>query len=105
MTLPANPFAALVDKLPKPLQNRYNLALLVFGIWVAFLDKNDLWTQIKLTRAVSHLEADRAYYEQKIKDVKDEAEEFDATQEKFAREHFFMRKPGEDVYIIPEVEK
>jgi cell division protein DivIC len=46
------------------------------------------------------LEGEKQIYIQKIKDVKDEVEDFEATKEKFAREHYFMKKKGEDVFII-----
>jgi cell division protein DivIC len=90
----------LMSKLPAPLQNRFYLTLVAFFFILIFLDKHSLWTQWKLYRAQKRLENDRAYYENKIKEARDEAEDFELTKEKFAREHYYMKRPDEDVYII-----
>jgi cell division protein DivIC len=102
MALPANPFRTLRKRLPAPLQNRYYLTLLIFFFILIFLDKHSLWTQYRLYRAQQRLKADRAYYEEKIKEASEEAEDFELTKEKYAREHYFMKQRNEDVYLIEE---
>jgi cell division protein FtsB len=101
----SNPFQILFSKLPAPLQNRFYLTLVGFFFLLIFLDKHSLWTQWRLYRAQKRLEADRAYYEQKIKEARDEAEDFELTKEKFAREHYYMKRANEDVYIIKKADK
>jgi len=59
-----------------------------------------MWTQWRLFHAQRSLESDKSFYQAKIKEAKDEAEDFDLTKEKFAREHYFMKQRDEDVYII-----
>ncbi len=100
MAISSNPWQALWQKLPAPLQNKYYLTLVVFFFVLIFLDKHSLWTQYRLYRAQQKLEADRAYYQQKIQEAREEAEDFELTKEKYAREHYFMRKSNEDVFII-----
>jgi cell division protein DivIC len=100
MALPANPWQALWNRLPAPLQNRYYLTLVVFFFIMVFVDRNSLWTQWRLSRAERQLEADKEYYKDKIKEARDEAEDFEATKERFAREHYFMKRADEDVFII-----
>jgi len=102
MALSTNPWQSLWRRLPAPLQNRYYLTLLVFFFILIFLDKHSLWTQWRLYRAQQRLEADKTFYQEKIKDARDEAEDFDLTKEKYAREHYFMKQRNEDVYIIQE---
>lgn len=102
MALPSNPWQALMQRLPAPLQNRYYLTLLIFFFILIFLDKHSLWTQWRLHRAQQRLEADKAYYEQKIQEAQEEAEDFEMTKEKYAREHYYMKRSNEDVYIIKE---
>ena len=49
------------------------------------------------------LEDERAYYLEKIAEVKEEREELFSNPdllEKFAREQYLMKKPTEDLYII-----
>ena len=102
MALPANPWQMLWQKLPAPLQNRFYLTLVAFFFVLVFLDKHSLWTQWRLWRAQQRLEKDRTYYEAKIKEARDEAEDFELTKEKFAREHYYMKRANEDVYIIKQ---
>lgn len=102
MTFPSNPLQTLWQWLPAPLQNRYYLTLVVFFFIMIFLDRHGLWTQWRLHRAEQRLENDKTFYEQKIKDAREEAEDFELTKEKFAREHYFMKRRDEDVYIIKQ---
>jgi cell division protein FtsB len=100
MALPLNPWQALWQKLPRPLQNRYYLTLVVFLFFLVFVDRHDMLTQFRLRRALHRLEVDRVFYQDKIKEAREEAEDFDALREKYAREHYYMNQPNEDVYII-----
>lgn len=104
MVLPANPWQVIWQKLPRPLQNRYYLTLLVFFFILIFLDKNNLWAQWRLYRAKQRLEQDKVFYQQKIQEAREEAEDFDLTREKYAREHYYMKQGREDVYIIKKKE-
>ena len=105
MALSSNPWQALWKRLAAPLQNRYYLTIVVFLFIMVFLDRHSLWTQWRLWRAQKQLEADRTYYEEKIKEAKEEAEDFELTKEKFAREHYFMKRADEDVFIIKNEER
>jgi cell division protein DivIC len=102
MALSSNPWQSIWQRLPAPLQNRYYLTLLVFFFILVFLDRHSLWTQWRLFRAQQRLESDKAFYQDKIKEARDEAEDFDLTKEKYAREHYFMKQHDEDVFIIQE---
>jgi hypothetical protein len=102
MALSSTPWQALWNRLPAPLQNRYYLTLVVFLFIMVFLDRHSIWTQWKLWRAQNQLETDRTFYQGKIKDAREEAEDFELTKEKFAREHYYMKRSNEDVFIIQE---
>ena len=102
MSLSSNPWQMIWRRLPTPLQNRYYLTLVAFLFILIFLDKHSLWTQWRLWRAEQRLEQDRAYYEEKIKEAREEAEDFEMTKEKFAREHYYMKRANEDVYIVKD---
>jgi len=102
MALPTNPWQTLWQYLPAPLQNRYYLTLVVFFFIMIFIDRHSAWTQFKLHRAQQRLEADKAFYQEKIKEANEEAEDFELTKEKFAREHYYMKRSDEDVYIIQD---
>jgi cell division protein DivIC len=105
MALSSNPWQSIWSRLPKPLQNRYYLTLVVFLFILVFLDRHSLWTQYRLYRAQDRLENDCTFYEEKIKEAREEAEDFESTKEKYAREHYYMKRPNEDVFIIKEAGK
>ncbi len=90
----------LISRLPAPLQNRYYLALLVFFFWMCFLDRQSLYTQWSLARSKSQLEQDKSFYLRKIEEAKEEAQTFEDNKERYAREHFFMKKGDEEVFIF-----
>lgn len=102
MAFSSNPWQSIWQRLPKPLQNRYYLTLVVFLFILVFLDRHSLWTQWRLYRAQQRLESDCQFYDEKIKEAREEAEDFELTKEKYAREHYFMKRPNEDVFIIKE---
>lgn len=105
MALSPNPWQALWRKLPVPLQNRYYLTLVAFLFILVFFDRHNLLTQWRLQRAIQRLEDDKSFYKEKIQEAREEAEDFELTKEKYAREHYFMKQPNEDVYIIQDEPK
>jgi len=96
-----------MSKLPGFTRNFFFLAGFFFLIWMMFFDSNDIYSQYKLSKKLSTLEEQKTYYEEKIVEVKEDREELlsdDVLLEKFAREKYLMKKPGEDIYIIVEEE-
>lgn len=90
-------------RVPKITRNFYFLAGIIFFIWMLFLDGNDLINQVKLTRQLNNLEGEKAYYEEKIVEVEKARQELlndPAMLEKYAREKYLMKKPGEDLYVV-----
>lgn len=60
-----------------------------------------------MNNELNNLENEREYYEQKITEVKAEQDALLKDKEKlekFAREHYLMKKPTEDIYILVEEE-
>lgn len=97
-----------LSKLPAFLRNFYVITLLVFLVWMLFLDSNDLVSQFKLSNKLDNLETEKAYYQEKIEEVKKDREELLSNKElleKFAREKYLMRKKTEDLYVIIETEE
>jgi len=94
-------------KLPRFTRNFYFIIGFFFLIWMLFIDANDIVTQYKLSNKLKTLEEEKAYYLQKIEEVKEEREELlsnDKLLEKFAREKYLMKKESEDLFIIVEEE-
>jgi hypothetical protein len=85
------------------LRNKYSLSLILFFVWIVFFDSNNIIERAFHLRKMHQLERDRIFYEGKIKADRaklDELESNPANLEKFAREHYLMKKDHEDVFII-----
>ena len=82
--------------------NKYILVLLVFIVWMLFLDNYSYLDHRLLNNQIDELNRQKEYYKKEInndqiniKQLKDPAQ-----IEKYAREKYFMKKDSEDVYII-----
>ena len=85
------------------LKNKYSLTLIGFFVWVVFFDSNNLIERTFQLKQMHRLEKDKIFYEEKIKDDQAKLEELEsspANLEKFAREHYLMKKDNEDIFII-----
>lgn len=105
MAIRNNPFKPLIKKIPVPFRNSYFLVLMIFFGWMIFFDKHDILTQWKLQQALNRLEQDKAYYDVKIQEQLEDKRDIEQNKEKFAREHYFMQKKDEDVFIFVEEDK
>jgi len=97
----------IINKIPKPLKNKYILTLILFIFWIVFLDDYNLINQNQMKDTVNELKVQKEFYMTEIKNdstelskLKNDTEE----QEKFAREKFLMKKDNEDIFIIREKE-
>ncbi|MFN5168450.1 MAG: FtsB family cell division protein [Cyclobacteriaceae bacterium] len=86
-------------------KNFYFSAGLFFIVWLAFFDSNDLVSRFRMSRKLNHLESEKEYYQEKIKEVEKDRHELMTNQElleKFAREKYLMKKDTEDIFIIAD---
>lgn len=93
----------MLKRLPRFTRNFYFVFTFFFLVWMLFFDSNDLVAQFKLRQKLRNLEAQKTYYIQKIEEVKKDRQELfgnDESLEKYAREKYFMKRKGEDIYII-----
>ena len=65
-----------------------------------FFDKHDILTQWQLQQTLNKMEQDKAYYEVKIQETWQDKQDLENNKEKFAREHYYLQKDNEDVFII-----
>ena len=88
------------------IKNKYFIAGFVFILWVSFFDDNNLLERRQLRKERKQLVQDEAYYQQKIEEDKEKLEMLDNEKylERFAREQYYMKKPGEDIFVIVEEE-
>ncbi|MFV0248732.1 MAG: FtsB family cell division protein [Tenacibaculum sp.] len=96
-------FKFLKNKSPfNKLGNSYLIILIVFVIWMLFLDENSYLIHRELNKEIEELETWIEYHKQKIakdretiKNLKDSV-----ALERYAREKYLMKKANEDLYII-----
>ncbi len=97
----------MLSKLPPIFRNFYFVTALAFFVWMLFFDANDFISQWRMGSKKDDLEEVKEFYEEKIAEVKQDREELFSSPElleKFAREKYLMKKPGEDVYIIEKAD-
>ncbi len=80
------------------------ISIIIFILLITVFDKNNLIEVWKLNQQLNELESQRDYYQQKItqdstilENLKD-----DVFLERYAREHYLMKRQGETIYIIKE---
>lgn len=83
--------------------NKFVIATLGFVVWMLFLDVNSYLIHHELDNEIEELEESIDYYQSEIEHDKKKLEELTTDPEKlekFAREQYWMHKPGEEIYII-----
>jgi len=101
-------FTMFIDRFTgilKILRNKYISSMIVFVIWIAFFDRNDLFTQWDRKQELQKLETSQTFYEQEIATTRKDLLELNsnpATLEKFAREKFYLKRPNEEIFIVDD---
>ena len=81
----------------------YFLTGAAFLVWMLVFDANDLGKQYDMYRKWQDLRDERQHYLDNIEVVKKDRAELmssPALLEKFAREKYLMKRPGEDVFVL-----
>lgn len=95
----------VIRQLPAALKNKYILVLLGYLVYMIFFDSNDFRSQTKLYFEKRKLEKEEAYYKKQIRDVQKEHDMLFSDMahlERFAREHYLMKRDSEDIFVIVE---
>lgn len=83
--------------------NKFVLVTIGFIVWMLFLDVNSYLIHHELNTEISDLQRSIKYYKKEINHDKKQLEELTSDPkklEKFAREQYWMKKPGEEIYLI-----
>jgi len=80
------------------------IATAVFILLIALFDQNNLLNRYRLKQQIRELEQQKTYYLQRIAEDSTLIEMLrnNAFLEQYAREHYLMKKQGEELYVIPE---
>ena len=85
------------------LKNKYILTLVIFFVWMLFLDTHNLIDRFISMRQLSSMKHDREYYLDRIEKDSARMNELRTNREnleKFAREQYLMKREDEDIFII-----
>jgi cell division protein DivIC len=95
----------MFKRIPPLLKNKYFLAIMVFGIWMLFFDRNNMLNRYKQNRSLSKHQKEREFY---LKEIEKDSIAFHElssdTQNliRFAREKYLMKRDDEDIFLIIE---
>ena len=93
----------MIKRIPNWLKNRYAYSIVIFVIWVSFIDQNNVMTQYSYLSELKILKGEKEYFNEAIKKTSQELDDLTKnpkTLEKFARENYFMKKEDEEVFVF-----
>lgn len=79
------------------------LAAVFFLVWMLFIDENNFINQYRKRAELKSLIQKKNFYKEQIEQTNNAIAELNgnsSAQEKFAREHYFMKKENEEVFVI-----
>ena len=98
-----NKHQKFIKNITKTFKNKYTLALLLFIIWISFIDDYNLIKKKSLQEKIHSLNKQKEYYLAEIardSTKKNLLEKNEKEQERIAREKYLMKKENEDLFII-----
>lgn len=83
---------------------KYVLTLTVFTIVFLFVGEQSVLNFIRRGREIKHLEEQRDMYRKGSEKAMQEIRTLNSPDslERYAREHYFMHTPNEDIYLVEE---
>ena len=91
--------------LKKIFLNKYLIVFVGFAVFVTFFDNHSIIHRLETHRKIVGVEKELKFYQNEIKTTRQKKKELQSNKEnleKFAREHFYMKKESEDIFIIKE---
>jgi len=96
-------FFKKLDWIPAWVKNPYLFCFTFFVVWMFFFDEHNFSVQWKRKNDLNDLNEKISFYEKNIAKTKTELNELrtnNETKEKFAREHYYMKRDNEDVFVF-----
>lgn len=98
-------FSSIIDRLPLFLRNKYIFTVAIFLLWLLFFDKTNVVSHVGQLSKIHTLKNQKQFYEDGIRDVTNQLNLLNTsneTLERFAREQYYLKKEGEDIYLIED---
>jgi hypothetical protein len=92
-----------VKKVLRILFNKYTITLLAFAVWMFFFDSSSVLNRLKHREKLNDLKQEKQFFIEEIRQDSLLSQKLltdSAAMEKFAREHYLMKKDKEDVFLI-----
>lgn len=91
-----------LKKVPGLYRNKFVITTLIFLLWMAFFDNNDLYRQYKVWDKLQEVKGEKSRKRDMIIEVKTSLAQLqDKNQlEKFARETYMFKRDNEDIFVI-----
>ncbi len=86
-------------------RHKYLVTIVFFAVLVGFVDENSFWDRRQRIQEINALETEMHAYQNKYTEDTKALEELQNSPEavvRIAREEYFMKYPGEDVYVFME---
>ena len=95
-------FKTIWKNLKRPFKNMFLLIGMGFLIWMLFFDANSWLIHKELNKEIYQLEEKKSFYRDAIQTDQEEWRELQTDEglEEYGREHFFLKQPNEDIFII-----
>lgn len=86
--------------IPESWINKYSMVTVFFLVWMIFFDKHNVFSNVKLQKAVAALEQEKVAIKGEISQAINDRKDLHFDQEKFAKEKHLMHLPNEEIIII-----
>ncbi|MBT7481780.1 MAG: hypothetical protein HN677_05230 [Flavobacteriales bacterium] len=93
------------NKIPDTFKNKYLIVIVLFSVWIVFLDEHNLIILNKRSNILQEKQDEKQLLTEEIKTDSNTLHSLNNDPEaieKFARENFLMKKENEDIFIIRE---
>jgi cell division protein FtsB len=95
-------------KVRKTVVNPYVWISAFFIVWMIFFDKYNAFRRISDYSDLQKLKSEQNYYKNQIKEINQRQKDLMSDTkalERFAREHYYMKKDSEEVFVIENVKE
>ncbi|MEZ4827593.1 MAG: septum formation initiator family protein [Bacteroidia bacterium] len=107
MSTPAQFVKRIFSRVSGVVTSKYFLVFVFAAVWMIFFDRYNLISQYKMSHQIKMLEKDEQHYREAIEKIDYQADQLFSNMdelERYAREKYYMRRSGEDIYIITDQE-
>lgn len=97
----------MLKKVPKFFKSFYFLTGFPVFLWMLFFAKNDIISTIQSANELNQKKEEKEYYLESTVEARESTERLQQSneeKERMAREKYYMKKEGEDVFVIQQEE-